>query len=205
LRNTALKHKAKEDQKKHFLCSKYLLHCVAIALLSSNTLGKPVSCEVGTSSIAVLSSGLLVRNMIAHNIICMLQGIFLTFIADIFCNKMILIVDMICATGLQIVDMIHFTCLQIVDMIHATCLQIVDMICATGLQIVDMICATDLQIVEMICATGLQIVNKIHATCLQIQPKQRNHKPLKTSYVNTKILATTCQKLMNPNKMLKLS
>jgi len=49
------------------------------------------------------------------------------------------------------------------------------------------------------------IVDMILATCVQIQAKQRNHRLLNTSYVNTKILATTCQKLLNPNKMLKLS
>jgi hypothetical protein len=45
----------------------------------------------------------------------------------------------------------------------------------------------------------------IHATCLQIQATERNHEPVNANYVNTKSHATTWQKLLNPNKMLKLS
>jgi len=63
-RNTALKHKAIQDQKKHFLYRKYLLHCVVIAILSSNTLCQLVGCEVGTGSVTASASGLLVRNTI---------------------------------------------------------------------------------------------------------------------------------------------
>jgi len=60
-------------------------------------------------------------------------------------------------------------------------------------------------IVEIFCNKIILIVDMIRATCLQIQAKQRNHKPVNTSYVNTKIVTTTWQKLLNPNKMLKLS
>jgi len=59
-------------------------------------------------------------------------------------------------------------------------------------------------IVEIFCNKMILIVDMIHATCHQIQAKQRIHNPVNTSYVNTKILATTWQKLLNPNKMLKL-
>jgi hypothetical protein len=59
-------------------------------------------------------------------------------------------------------------------------------------------------IVEIFCNKTILTVGMICATCLQIQAKQRNHKPVNTNYADTKILATTWQKLLNPNKMLKL-
>jgi hypothetical protein len=70
-RLTALKHKTKPDRKKHGLYMRYLIHCVVIAKLSSNTLGQLVGCEVGINSVTALVTWLLVRNKIWWNTYCL--------------------------------------------------------------------------------------------------------------------------------------